>query len=79
MLYESIPLGKVVELEKNKETLPAVEVDNEVVWINPSFKDTMPFSMEIGKRTGLGIFLHPGSPEKNFQVEVHPYHSRSAI
>jgi len=62
---KNLPLGtgETFVQERAKETLPALEVKNTVLWVNPAFKDTMPFKIEQGKQTNLGIFFTP-KPEE---------------
>jgi len=62
---KNLPIGTGGEFvnERVKETLPALEVKNTVLWRNPAFKDTMPFKIERGKQTNLGIFFTP-KPEE---------------
>lgn len=76
---ENLPIGHGGELEKRKETLPAVEIKNEVTWVNPAFEDHLPFKLERYKPAKLGLFLTPEGKEEDFQVEVVPVHGRSAI
>ena len=47
---KNLPLGtgETFAQERAKETLPALEVKNTVLWVNPAFKDTMPFKIEQG-------------------------------
>ncbi len=76
----NIPLGKARELEAKKETLPAVEVENKVIWVNSDLE--LPFNLEVGKSTELGIFLTPQSemPEDHStRVGIFPYHNRSGL
>jgi tRNA A-37 threonylcarbamoyl transferase component Bud32 len=74
---DQIPLG-LPEKAKSKETLPAIEVANEVIWVNPNFPE-IPFNLEKGKETNLGLFLTPTSPEKKIDLEVDQLHRRSAL
>src|SRR3989338_4439362 len=71
---KNLPLGTGKEfLEKRKElTLPALEVKNTVLWVNPAFKNTMPFKIELGKQTNLGIFFTPLSEEDVPKNARHP-------
>jgi len=66
------------EKAKSKETLPAIEVANEVIWVNPNFPE-MPFNLEKGKKTSLGLFLTPKPQGKRFFLEVSSLHRRSAL
>ena len=77
--FEGLPLGAGGELEKQKETLPTTEVDNEVIWTNPAFEGQLPFKLEEYKRTNLGLFLSPEGSADSKQVEIHEFHTRSAI
>ena len=64
--------------EAKLETLPAVEVRNEVVWVND--KVAMPFVFEEGKPSKLGVFLtpKPKEGEPTFSLGVMDEHFRSA-
>lgn len=76
--FENFPIGSGSEFQKErqKETLPALEVKNTAIWINPSFEETMPFKIELGKPAKLGIFLtaHPEiyPEEKEWQAMIAP-------
>lgn len=75
-----LPIGKSFDLESNKETLPVLNVDNEVTWINQNLD--LPFNLKVGEPTNLGLFLNDGSLEEdcvNKKVEVMPEHGRSFI
>lgn len=74
---EKIPTGLGGELEKDKETLPAMEVENEVFWVNPNLET--PFNLKVGDRTGLGLFLTPVNENRGRRLEVGGTHGRSAI
>ncbi len=60
-----------------QKTLPAVEVRNEVVWVND--KVAMPFVFEEGKPSKLGVFLtpKPKEGEPTFSLGVMDEHFRS--
>lgn len=46
-------------VEKRKElSLPAIEIKNKVLWVNPAFKEA-PFKLQKGKQTKLGMFFTP--------------------
>ncbi len=68
-----------VELRKDIKTLPAVEVANEVSWVNN--KMNLPFDLKIGKQSPLGMFLTPSPKEGEdvYDLEVSGSHSRSGI
>jgi len=70
-------IGKAAE---PKETLPAVEVKNEVIWVNPAFPEA-PFKLKEGEPAKLGLFLtpNPKPEEKVFNLKVMPLHGRSAL
>ncbi len=75
-----IPTGIGGEkLKEGAEILPAIGVDNEVVWVNKKVK--IPFDFKVGKRSNLGIFLTPDSKtnENKFHLEVSKLHGRSGI
>lgn len=76
---KEIPTGTGRESEP-KETLPAVEVQNEVIWVNPDFPE-LPFDIKEGEPTKLGLFLtpRPKEGEKNFDLKVAAEHRRSAL
>lgn len=64
--------------EKNRETLPAVTVDNNVILVNSEIE--LPFKIEKNKPTELGLFFTPdpkGQSVKN--IEVMREHNRSGI
>src|SRR3989338_2426942 len=79
------PTGAAPELESQKEMLPAVEVKNHVVWVNPDLD--LPFDLKVGEPTKLGVFLsEPGrfsflnflaQKPKNLEAEVN--HNRSIL
>lgn len=61
------------------EKLPAIEVKNEVVWVNDSVE--MPFKFEEEKPSKIGVFLtsKPDERESVFRVKVMDNHFRSAL
>lgn len=60
------------------EKLPAIEVKNEVVWVNDDVE--MPFKFEEGKPTKIGVFLTtPNELEPAMYLRVLDNHFRSAI
>lgn len=82
MSKEKWPVGQGQLLNQTAEKLPAVEVDNEVIWINPNISS--PFKFEMGKRCPLGLLLLmrntplPQSAKKT-EIEIWEGHSRSGI
>lgn len=60
--------GEKFQEERRKETLPATEVRNTVVWVNPAFKEA-PFELTLGKETKLGLFF---SPQPSREIIVMP-------
>ena len=70
------PESKLIPKIEQK-TLPAVEVKNEVVWVND--KVAMPFVFEEGKPSKLGIFFTPKPKEGEpiFSLGVTDEHFRS--
>lgn len=50
-----IPIGRARDLESKREVLPAIEVKNKVLWVNGNL--ALPFSLEVGHPTKLGMFL----------------------
>lgn len=79
--YINLPLGiGGRELKEGSLELPAIHVDNEVLWVNEDME--LPFKIEKGKPTNVvGFFT--SAPEKNkkpiIKFEVHPSHKRSAL
>lgn len=67
------------ELKKDRETLPAVEVANEVSWVNN--KMNSPFDLKVGQQSRLGMFLTPNPQEGEniFNLEISGSHTRSGI
>lgn len=82
--YKEVPIGTGRKSEP-KETLPTVEVDNEVLWVNKDFEDPekggMPFNLKEGESTKLGVFLTPKlkKNEKALDLRVRESHGRSAL
>ncbi len=80
-----LPLGSVAELPKEK--LPAVEVKNRVLWVNPNFPE-LPLDLPTNKEleeagdkgeeisSKLGVFLTP-LKQGDRSLEVLPEHGRS--
>lgn len=56
-----IGIGERFHEERNKERLPALEVANTVLWVNPAFSE-LPFRLEEGKPTDLGLFFTARPP-----------------
>ncbi len=65
----------------SQETLPAVEVDNELLWLNPVFAGLPPFNMnegQLGQRARLVLFFDPHHHnEPAFELGVRKGHTRS--
>lgn len=81
-LERQLPTGIGGEmLKENREILPAVEVKNEVVWVNPKIE--VPFDIREGESTRLGMFLAPNknkrTGDKRYPLEMKPEHRRSGI
>lgn len=78
-IKRQIPIGTGRESEP-KEDLPAVEVDNEVIWVNPDFPE-LPLDIKEGEPTKLGMFLtpRPREGEKTFDLKVLEGHGRSGL
>src|SRR3989344_3894113 len=57
---EKLPIGSGKEIisKRRESTLPALEVENTVIWKNPAF-NVLPFKIELGKKTPLGVFFTP--------------------
>ena len=68
-----------VELKKDRKTLPAIEVANEVSWVNN--KMSLPFNLKVGESSRLGMFLtpNPQKGESTYNLEVSGSHTRSGI
>src|SRR3990170_5905107 len=79
-LAEGIPgnyyTGRADQIEK--KFLPATQVSNEVVWVNPEIE--IPLRLKVGEPTDLGVFLTPSPSGVNTtRLEISPIHRRSAI
>ena len=70
-------LGEIGHFDLEK--LPAIEVKNEVVWVNGNVE--MPFKFEEDKSSKMGVFLtpEPNEQEPIFHVKVMDNHFRSAL
>lgn len=77
--FKEIPTGTGRESEP-KETLPVIEVDNEVIWVNENFEE-IPLKLKEGEPTKLGLFLtpKPKEGEKTVDLKVSEEHGRSAL
>lgn len=75
---KSYPIGLGKEAGP-EEKLSAVEVKNEVVWVNKEVE--MPFDLKEGKPTKLGVFLtyNPGGKGRILNVGIMDEHFRSAL
>lgn len=79
-IERQLPIGIGGEkLKEGREILPAVEVANEVSWVNN--KMNLPFNLKVGEATKLGIFLtpNPQEGESTYNLEVSGSHTRSGI
>lgn len=67
------------KLKEDRETLPAVEVDNEVSWVNNNLD--LPFDLKVGEPTSLGLFLTSKIliSDSSFPIETSMGHSRSGL
>lgn len=74
-MKEKLETKQLAKVEQ--KTLPAVEVKNEVVWVND--KVAMPFVFEEGKPSKLGVFMTPKPKEGEpvFNLGVTDEHFRS--
>ena len=72
---KNIPVGTAPPYE----TLPAVKVKNEVVYVRKGVN--LPFRVEMGKSCDLGLFLtqNPDSSEQTFPMGVMAQHERSGL
>ncbi len=75
----NIPVGLAPKLEASKETFPAVEVKNHVLYVNPDID--FPFDMKVGQATNLGLFVtdQVQAGQKSRDVEVKIHHGRTAL
>jgi len=72
-----IPIGRVEDLERQKETLPGTIVKNETIWVNDEINE---FDLEKGKPARLGTFLNPRDDDPDsVPLEVRYGHHRSGI
>ena len=74
-MSESVSLGNNNSIETKK--LPAIEVDNEVSWVNQGV-DT-PFNLKLGESSKLGLFLIKNPKQATFHVVAKDNHFRSAL
>ncbi len=77
---KNFPVGEPRKLEQQKETLPALNVENRVSWKNEDINE--PFNLEVGKETPLAVFLTAKpeiSSDKVVPLEVMPQHGRSGL
>ena len=72
---KNIPVGTAPPYE----TLPAVKVKNEVVYVRKGVN--LPFRVEMGKSCDLGLFLtqNPDPSEQTFPMGVMTQHARSGL
>lgn len=79
MTLEKVPIGLGSKVESSKETLPAVEVKNHVLYVNEHLHS--PLNLTVGEPTNLAVFLtqHPDGERKSRDVEVKARHGRSAL
>lgn len=76
-IEKQIPFGRAKILEERKEALPVAEVNNHVLFVNPDFPE-MPFKIEEGEGTNLGLFLTTETGQ-NRTIEIEEEHSRSGL
>ncbi len=79
-IEKQLPIGLgQTELSKDRTLLPAVEVANEVGWVNN--KMNLPFQLKVGESSRLGMFLSPDPKEGEnvHDLEVSSSHTRSGI
>lgn len=68
-----VGIGEKFQEERGKERLPILEVANSVLWVNPAFPE-LPFKLEEGKPTNLGMFFAdklPISPAPLIEKKQH--------
>lgn len=68
------------EIAKELDKLHALEVENEVVWVNNNIE--FPFNIEKGESNRLGMFLTPKLQKENskpYHIEAKTGHGRSGI
>lgn len=73
MSKETIPVTNNPEVKK----LPAVEVTNEVSWVNE--KVDIPFDLKQGEASRLGLFLTKDQDKASYHLETSDNHFRSAL
>lgn len=74
------PIGQGQLLNQRAEKLPAICVDNKVVWINPNIN--APFQLELGKKCDLGLLFlmrNTNGKQPSFFPEIRDGHNRSGI
>lgn len=54
------------ELPAKKAEVPALEVANEVIWVNPNFPN-LPFDLKVKRPCKFGLFLTPSDIEKKWK------------
>lgn len=69
----------IVMFIEGRSYYPTVQVDNEVIWVNPRIPNT-PWNFELNTPSELGVFV--ADPRKykgptKFQLGVDPHHGRS--
>ena len=74
-----VPTGLAPKLEFSRETVPAVEVSNHVLYVNSALD--LPFDIKVGEPTNLGLFIteqpHAGQQSRDLEVKIH--HGRTAL
>ena len=75
----ALPTGNAKVFKNTRETLPLLEVENEVLWVNPNLD--YPFKLEAGKQANLGLFLDGNSARRASQkhLEAASGHNRSIL
>lgn len=72
-----LPIGAGKRELTSAERVPAVEVANEVGWVNPHIQ--APFDIKEGEPTKLGLFVTTHKESRDLTVEGVVGHGRSAI
>jgi hypothetical protein len=81
-ITEPKPLRALVGIGEGKlqeKRLPAIEVANSVVWVNPDID--LPFKLKEGERTDLAKFFtaNPEATQKTSSLRAHASHKRAAL
>lgn len=84
--FRRLPTGTGGKKLANAERIPVVEVDNEVIYVNPAFPK-LPFVIKLGQPTNLALFADQSNTKTKWfnwlnkprTAEGAPTHNRSLI